>query len=158
MNFFNFPPLIDIYKKYLNDNLIDSEKKAYIISIFIEKYLKGKFYKEQKEDIKAQLKELIKYNILLTKLKKIHELIKKSFDKNITDINEVAFISDVKNYIKELKFDGYERISALNINIKRIIEIIKLLCQEKTFKCLVLSKEETTSILSYLYFMQKKKL
>ena len=25
LNFFNFPPLIDIYKKYLNDNLIDSE-------------------------------------------------------------------------------------------------------------------------------------
>ena len=25
LNFFNFPPLIDIYKKYLNDKLIDSE-------------------------------------------------------------------------------------------------------------------------------------
>jgi len=25
LKFFNFPPLIDIYKKYLNDNLIDSE-------------------------------------------------------------------------------------------------------------------------------------
>ena len=60
-------------------------------------------------------------------------MIKNSFDKNITDINEAAFISDVKNYIKELKFDGYERISALNINIKRITEIIKLLCPEKLF-------------------------
>ena len=137
--------------------MTDSEKKAYIILIFTEWHLKGKFYKEQKEEIKTQLKELIKYNILLTKLKKIHELIKNTFDKNITDINEAAFISDVKNYIKELKLDGNERISALNINIKRIIEIIKLLCQEKTFKCLVLSKEETTSISSYLYYMQNKK-
>ena len=25
LNFFNFPPLIDIYKKYLNDNLTYSE-------------------------------------------------------------------------------------------------------------------------------------
>ena len=25
LNFFNFPPLIDIYKKYLNDKLIDSK-------------------------------------------------------------------------------------------------------------------------------------
>ena len=46
LNFFNFPLLIDTYKKYLNDNLTDSEKKVYIISIFIEGYLKGKFYKE----------------------------------------------------------------------------------------------------------------
>ena len=84
-------------------------------------------------------------------------MITNTFNKNITDINEAAFISDVKNYIKELEFDGYERISALNINIKRIIEIIKLLCQEKAFKWLVLSKEETTSISSYLYFMQNKK-
>ena len=100
---------------------------------------------------------MIKYNILLTKLKKIHELIKNIFDKNITDINEAAFISDVKNYIKEVKFDGFERISALDINSKRVIEIIKLLCQEKTCKLLVLSKEETTSISSYLYCMQNKK-
>ena len=52
LNFFNFPPLIDIYKKYLSDNLTDSEKKVYIISIFIEEYLKRKFYKEQKEVLK----------------------------------------------------------------------------------------------------------
>ena len=64
-------------------------------------------------------------------------MIKNTLDKNITDINEAAFISDVKNYIKELKFDGYERISALNINSKRIIEIIKLLYQEKACKWLV---------------------
>ena len=43
----------------------------------------------------------MKYNIRLTKLKKIHELIKDSFDINITDINEAAFISDVKNYISK---------------------------------------------------------
>ena len=104
--------------------MTDSEKKAYIILIFTEWHLKGKFYKEQKEEIKTQLKELIKYNILLTKLKKIHELIKDTLDKNITDINEAAFISDVKNYIKELKFDGYERISALILIVKELLKLL----------------------------------
>ena len=99
LNFFTFPLLKDRYKKYLTDRLTDSEKNAYIISIFAENYLNGKYYTAQKVEIKSKLKELIKYNILMTKLKKIHELIKGNFDKKINDINEASFINDVKDYI-----------------------------------------------------------
>ena len=105
-----------------------------------------------------KLREFIKYEIIKIKQKKLYELVEKNFDKKISDFNETLFIDNVKKFIKEQHFEGSEKIIEKNLSFKKIMDILKvLLVNEKNIDWLVLTPEESTSISSYLYYMQNKK-
>ena len=89
-------------------------------------------------------------------MKKIFELIESKLDENIDEYDENIFINNVKKFIKEQEFEGCDNICELNCNLERIVEILKALIPEKNIDWLILSKEESASLMSYLYYMQNK--
>ena len=79
------------------------------------------------------------------------------FNEKNNNLDEASFIKEVKNYIKDLNFEDSEKICELNLSLEKIIDIISLLVGEKENNWLVLSSKESTSISSYLYYMQNKR-
>ena len=77
-------------------------------------------------------------------------------DENINDFDETTFINNVKKFIKEQEFEGCDKISEQDFNLEKIMEILKTLITEKNIDWLALSKEESSSLMSYLYYMQNK--
>lgn len=156
LSFYTFQILLNKYLDKLVEISSDSEKKAYILSFFGKEYIESDLFIKAKKKIISQSKEYIKSKIMKIKIKNIFKIIE-GIDDERTNIDENSFIKDVKNYIKELNFDDCERISELNFDFKKITDIIKLLITEKNINWLVLSSKESTSISSYLYYMQNKK-
>ena len=157
LDYSTFVLLIKNYKKYLPKNLTLDEKKAYIISIFAKEYLENSIFSQKKIKLKNAIREIIKYFVIEKKFSRIHNLVEKAYEEDKTYFNEASFLNGIKNYIKEIKFDDFENLSKKEISLKRIIEILKLLIKEKNIDWLVLSREKTASISSYLYFMQNKR-
>ena len=158
LDFSTFPILTTKYSQMLEQHLTDSEIKAYIVSILAKEYVENKDFIKKKNDLKMKLREFIKYEIIKIKLEKLYELVEKNFDKKISDFNETLFIDNVKKFIKEQNFEGSEKIIEKNLSFKKIMDILKvLLVNEKNIDWLVLTPEESTSISSYLYYMQNKK-
>ena len=158
LNFMTFLLLIKDYKNMLNKDLTNAEKKAYLITIFAKEYLKDNKFIQKKTIIEKELRELIKCNVIKRKFNRICNLIDKICADNVNNCDDVSFINEVKNYIKELNFEGSERIIGISLNIEKIIDILKLLIKEKNFDWLALSKEEIASISSYIYYMQNKSI
>ena len=158
LDFSTFPILTTKYSQMLEQHLTDSEIKAYIVSILAKEYVENKDFIKKKNDLKMKLREFIKYEIIKIKLEKLYELVEKNFDKKISDFNETLFIDNVKKFIKEQNFEESEKIIEKNLSFKKIMDILKvLLVNEKNIDWLVLTPEESTSISSYLYYMQNKK-
>ena len=156
IDFSTFPVLIDEYEIMLKNNLSNAEIKAYISSMFAKEYLKSEIFMNEKKKMKEKLLESIKSEIIKRKMKKIFELIESKLDENIDEYDENIFINNVKKFIKEQEFEGCDNICELNCNLERIVEILKALIPEKNIDWLILSKEESASLMSYLYYMQNK--
>ena len=132
-----------------------AEAKAYITMIFGKKYLENEKFINKKKEMKDEIREFIKSKIITFKVKKIYELIENELDKDMDDFDETLFIENVKKYIREQEFEGYEKIVELDFSFKKIMEILNALVDEKNINWLETSKEESASITSYLYYMQK---
>lgn len=158
LDLLTFPLLVSKYEEIMWKNLSYLEKKTYLVSLFGREYLESESYINKKKELNMKIKKFIKFRIIRTKMEKISECIKSVFDKNITDFDENNFIKEVKEYIKEQKLIEPEILSKLSFDIPKIIKILQLLINEKNINWLVLSSEESTSISSYLYYMQNKKI
>jgi len=112
---------------------------------------------KSKKEIKIKARKFIKYEVIKRKMEDINKLIENIFNKKFNNLDENLFINKVKNYIKEFNFDESEKICRLNFNFTNIIKITSLLLKEKEINWLEFHIKETTSISSYLYFMQNKK-
>ena len=146
---------MDKYLAILQKNLTKAEAKAYITMIFGKKYLENEKYINKKKEMRDEIREFIKSKIIAFKMKKIYELIENELDKDMDDFDENLFIENVKKYIREQEFEGYEKIVELDFSFKKIMEILNALVDEKNINWLETSKEESASITSYLYYMQK---
>ena len=140
----------------LENNLSNAEIKAYISSIFGKLYLKSEIFKKEKKNLREKFRECLKSEIIKRKIKKICNLIEFILDENINDFDETTFINNVKKFIKEQEFEGCDKISEQDYNLEKIMEILKTLITEKNIDWLALSKEESSSLMSYLYYMQNK--
>ena len=156
IDFSTFPILIDRYIIMLENNLSNAEIKAYISSIFGKLYLKSEIFKKEKKNLREKFRECLKSEIIKRKIKKICNLIEFILDENINDFDETTFINNVKKFIKEQEFEGCDKISEQDFNLEKIMEILKTLITEKNIDWLALSKEESSSLMSYLYYMQNK--
>ena len=66
------------------------------------------------------------------------------------------FIGEVRAFIKKEKFDDYNTLYKLSFDSQKIIDIIIKLVGNENFEWLSLPEKETTSLLSYLYYLQNK--
>ena len=158
LSFLTVPAFIDKYINILNIHYTREEKNIYILTIFAKKYLGSDLYIKSKERMKNKLREFIKFKIIKCKMEKIYKLIEMQTGEDSSDFNENTFISEVKNFIEEQNFDEKEKIVELDFNLRKIMDIIKLLINEKNINWLVLSPKETISVSSYLYYIQNKKI
>ena len=138
----------------LKNNLSLSEKKVYLIYIIAKEYLNSERFKQKKENVIKQLKELVKLEIIKKKLQEIFDSIENEFKNNQIRFNEDLFIEEVKKFIKTEKFGDYNILCNLSFNSQKLIDIIKKLVGRGVFDWLSLSEKETTSLLSYLFYLQ----
>ena len=157
IDFCTFPLLLDKYQNKLEKKLSKIEIKVYLLYLLGKYYLESEIFTNQKKEMKNEIKEFIKSKIINIKIEKIYEIIENELDNDFNDFDETLFFKNVKKYIRELEFENCEKIIELDLGFKEIIDIINSLIVEKRYNWLELSKEESASVASYLYYVQNKK-
>ena len=156
LEFDSLQALVDEKKKILKNNLSNAEKKVCLIYIIVKEYLNSERFKLQRENAFKQLKELVKLEIIKKKLQKILDLIEKEFGNSKSRFDDNLFIGEVRTFIKKQKFDDYNTLYKLSFDSQKLIDIIIKLVGNENFEWLSLPEKETTSLLSYLYYLQNK--
>ena len=149
-----FEEIINKYKDYLPNELSKIEKKSYILFKFTKICFESQNFLKQKKEMQSIISNFLKYNIIKKKLDDIFNLVENELTQDIKRIDNNKFIDNIKEFIKNKRFSNYNELSEINIDVTKIIEIIKELLQQENINWMKLSSEETLSLSTYLFYLQ----